>query len=174
MRADFGSLGSERTHVTAALKKKQISKEDAQSRHGLLRYAFGERDPISASGERLPTLGLMGRQPVANTVEMKLIGWLGTLLFAGILDKTWAFGVVSPDCRKYAGAAARTHARFGKRLVLMYLAAGFVVVCIEVYGFTKGGQAFDGTATCEPQLAEMCKAQVCVDAVCPNLLTLAG
>ena len=170
--ADFGSLVKERQHLSDALNKKKISKEEYATRIATLRFAFGERDP--ATGERLPTPGFMGRQPLASSATNWLANILVYVVYVGILNKLWALKMVPSRQQSYAGAAARTHARFGKRNTVLLLAAAFCIVCIEIYGLTKGTMAMNGDATCEEQMVAMCKSQVCMDAVCPSISASLG
>jgi hypothetical protein len=163
-RADYKSLMRDSVRISEAKRNKKIGKEESSTRRAKLRYCFGERD--AATGARLPTLGLMRRATVARTAESALTHWVANVVYIGLIDKVWAFGAVAANKRRYAGAAAATHARFGKRNVMLLYAAFFVVCCIEIYGLAKGGQSLDGSATCEEQTIAICQSATCFDSVC--------
>jgi hypothetical protein len=162
-RADSVTLARERLRICEAKKKKKISEAEMDARLAKLRYCFGERD---ATGARLPTLGMLRRTAVAHTAENAILLCVANVLYIGLINKVWAFGSVSSNKRRYAGAAVVTHARFGKRNTLLFLAAGVAVICIEIYGLVKGGQSLNGEAVCEEQTIAICQSATCFESVC--------
>lgn len=166
VRADNASIKSVLAHLKEAKKKKKITKEEYDARVPTLRYCFGERDP--ATGLRMPTLGLMARQPAAQSAGLSVSRCVANVMYFGVPNKLWALGVVSGRKKRYAGTAAQTHARFGKRLMVWFWCAGFLVICIELYGLIKGAKVSTGTASCEKETVAMCRAKVCFEAVCNN------
>ena len=163
-RADATSLGRDRSRVAEAKRKKKISEAECDTRHAKLRYCFGERDPDTK--ERLPTLGLMHLSNSAHSAEDALVHLVANIMYIGLINKVWALGAVSDSKRRYAGEAAITHARFGKRIVVLLMAAFFTVCCIEIYGLVKGGQSLNGTGTCEAETIAICQSPACYDDVC--------
>jgi hypothetical protein len=109
----------------------------------------------------------MRRGTVAHTVKSALWHLVGTVILMGLVDKVWAYDALSAHKRSYAGAAASTHARFGKRNKLMYNLGYCVVIGIEVYGVFKGlFQLIGGFVYCSEQTIALCQAPACFKSVC--------
>lgn len=166
VRADFRSISAEKAHLGAALKKNKIAKEEHEARAAKLRYCFGELDPVT--GQRLPTLGLIGRKPLAHKAGFITINVVLALFCCGAVlpNRLWALDIINQHKKTYAGLAASTHARFGKRLVIMSMFMMMLMLCVEAYGLVKGGEAFANAGMCESQTIAMCQSDACLKDVC--------